>query len=266
MQSLISGGLVAIGQKGEDTITIQSVVPLTIATNHPPNWLDGSGETTRRMVCADFTKPVLVKDTTLKWRVKQEIVATLFKCIRDYYDLLKETGGGSLDRVLPKELGVCAGGLRRSMQDFEKFYDDYVLEDPNGFVSKTELKNRLEQFYDNDLKFNRKVWDGNDQYLLQKGIKTKIVSFCKACNKHAKKGCCADYSGANRTTLTCYLGIRLRVKAVSSDIYVTQEIMDSMEDVPAPVDLRSPLRKGSTQKTGNLYVQSKGGLHPQAQA
>lgn len=268
MQSIISGGLVAVGQKNEDTVTIPNIVPLTIATNHSPNWLDGSGQTSRRMVVAQFTKPVLEVDTTIKSRLKEEIVATLFKCIRDYYDLLKQTGGLSLDRVLPKELAVGAGGLRRSTQDFEKFYDDYIIEDPNGFVSKNELKGRMEQFYDTDLKFTRKVWDGNDQYLLQKGIKTKIISFCKACNKHAKKGCCADYSGINRTTLVCYLGIRLRTKAVSSEIYVTQEIMDSVkDDAPRaepeakqepPEQVVPPLTRNTLWKNGQL--------HPAAQA
>lgn len=206
-QSCVSGGKVAVAFKGGDGLTVDGWnVPLLWSGNLYPDYLD-KGQVTRRVMVANHQKNIINTDTTLFDKiVKNELPALMYKCLLAYKAMLDKKHTGDVWSFCPQYFN----DQQREMKIARNPLFSFLVE--NAFF----LENEVTDLGDVRDRFGEAI--GKKVRTLDNGtfgqVNTAYTVFTLAICKHCKlphmKGCCDEYSSADKTSKKVINNMKLK--------------------------------------------------------
>ncbi len=217
LQKMISGEKVTIAIKNSDSRTEDWKPSLLMAGNFLPDYEDSAGSVSRRFAIVDMGRKVIDKDASLKSKIlENEMVALLIKFTKAYTHYLEK-----FNTVVFEDWGK-----KFNIDYFDKARDEFKQESdilyafltaPPG-ANETKSSNIWIEHRENEItsletfkktfKTYAKIKHNNPNYrwsntsdnasLISLGYKIIIVNMCAGCGKKAERGCCNEYSSANR--------------------------------------------------------------------
>lgn len=232
-QSLASGEVMNMPIKNKRAKTSGVwTVPSIWASNMPGRWKDKAGAIQRRIWYISFSKLVTARDTTLKRRILEQELSTIFvRCILKYFSKIDEVGSNDVWNHAPDSVSETKSNLAVYTNPLEEFIENgshiYQLIYKPGAQT---LLSKLQQAYANFMEFGvhkrKGASIGSDYYpLTKRGFIVKQKSLCKVCGTTAvnKKTCGDHYDRRNRTRRTVIENleiIRTREDTDSNDFVV----------------------------------------------
>ena len=100
-QSMVSGESVSVARKFEKAKSIDWITPGLMAGNETPEWKDNAGSIMRRLFTLKFENQVEEADCNLDAKLKAEIPALLYKCVKAYLQYSQLYGSRDIWNVVP---------------------------------------------------------------------------------------------------------------------------------------------------------------------
>ena len=216
LQSMVSGEAVSVAAKGKVAIEVQAWrVPMVMASNYKPDYLDSAGQISRRIAAFEFRSAVRRPDPTLTERIlKQELPTIMRKALRAYRAAVELHGNEGFFTWCPQEMRDAQRAVQLETDYVRRFLmagpEDnaskstriYVVQRAGATTGMTAFKDAFRKY----MKFkhatvNWKFDETNHMPFEELGYEVRKVQKCKACGKKAKGGderCCLNYSTANR--------------------------------------------------------------------
>ena len=215
-QKMVTGESVQVAAKYGSASTVGCWrVPMIVASNTMFDYKDTKGQSTRRVVPFKFSRRLKANevDGSLQHRiVGEELPNVVARSLGAYHRLLGEAGSGCFWNVCPKALSEAQ---EDAMMEGNLLHR-YLTASPEECSTKTKRvyvrmrKGSVTKWsdfktaFDAYVKFKHpgKAWTlSTDDVvpLTQLGYTVFRDSLCKSCGAHAVKGCCPEYSSANRT-------------------------------------------------------------------
>lgn len=206
-QSMASGEVTNLPIKYKVAKSMQWPVPSIWASNMPGRWKDKCGAIQRRIWYLLFGKLVLNRDTSLKVRIIEQELATLFtRCILKYFEKIEEVGSDDVWKHAPDNVLETKDNLSVFTNPLEDFLENgsnvYQIVFSPGVITPMS---RLQQAYANFMEFGvhkrKGACIGRDHYpLTKRGYKVVTQHLCKICGtKVSIKNCGDHYDRRNRT-------------------------------------------------------------------
>jgi Bifunctional DNA primase/polymerase, N-terminal len=195
-QTCVTGGKIPIAVKGGVGFTVDWLVPMLLAGNWFPDYID-KGQISRRMLVANFERNVSNPDPTLKERIlNEELPAFIYKCLLFYKKLLDEKSKKDIWALCPEYFVEQQLELKIERNPLFK----YLLENTRHKEGEVILLDEIRTNFNNWLgKKVNKLDNGtfgqvNNRYTIE-----QIIT-CTFCGSSHKKGCCERYNRVKRST------------------------------------------------------------------
>jgi hypothetical protein len=217
-KKMICGEMVAVPVKHSVAENIRWKVPMIMCGNDYPRYSDERGSISKRLAIFSFTRYVKDQDSSLKHKIiNEELSALVVKCLRAYRALLHRTGTRGFWDVCPDYFKENVSSMHESTDYVYMFltlgqgdniwYDKvYNRKKIMYFVQKNGhvmwMEDFKKKFYDY-MRFRhptvRHRWTKDYSTFKRLGYLINRKNMCRACKNPAIKGCCDDYSSANRS-------------------------------------------------------------------
>jgi phage/plasmid-associated DNA primase len=230
-QSMVSGEDIQIPRKNLQALSQQWTIPMIWASNYIPDYKDGSGSVSRRLMMFLYRKylDACDKDTTLQKRIiQQELPAILLKSLNAYFDTVEKHGSEDIWTFCPQELRDNQDLIRADADNLYRFltagrdenqsssHRYYVMFEQGAITQMSRIKD----VFKNYMRFKYpeskdKMWPEDESAFKRLGYIVEKCNLCKSCDHAHKVGCCANYSRANRTCKVVIWNLKL----VTEEIY-----------------------------------------------
>jgi phage/plasmid-associated DNA primase len=233
LQSMVTGEGVSVAQKGKEALDLKAWhVPLIMASNHMPDYLDSAGQISRRIVAFSFRGEVRSPDTTLLDRMlRSELPAIMRKVLDAYLEASREHGGEGFVVWCPAELRESRRAVQLETDYVRRFLaagpeenEIYVVQRSGRTTTLTEFKEAFGKYM--RYKHRGVSWKFDDEDrkpFVELGYEVKKVPMCKSCGGKAQGGgegrrCCANYGMANRVNLVSIVGMEVVYRGDESPV------------------------------------------------
>jgi hypothetical protein len=186
-QSIITRGKVPISVKGGDAFTIEWKTPLLFAGNWFPNYID-KGQISRRIVTANFEKPVEKKDVAIETSILNERPAIIYKCLLKYKEFKTKSGSREIWKVIPNYFNEQKRNLimeRNPLYNFLFKHSQFV----QGHLSEM---NKIRLAFNSFINQNVLRLDRGTFKMVDNRYEIVKIKICKYCNQQAVKECCEE--------------------------------------------------------------------------
>lgn len=147
MQSMISGEPVQVAEKHKTAYSAEWRVPVIMAGNDVPAYVDNSGSVQRRFLVFAFNKAVVNGDTKLAEKLAEEITAILVKCNRAYLEAVERYGNSLIWSVVPTYFIDTRNEMAQSVNSVEAFMaSPEVVCHPDAFCPWKQFKEAWRAF------------------------------------------------------------------------------------------------------------------------
>ena len=238
LQSMVSGEAMCIPRKGRVALEVPHwSVPMALASNHWPDYLDSAGALARRIIPFFFRQDVKEPDTTLLRRIlASELPAIVRKVLHAYMAAVHEHKDRAFFSWCPEELKDARQEMQLQTDYVRRFLaagptDNasgtvkiYVTQRQGEWVTMGAFKTSFRKF----MHFQHRgvKWDFDESStrpFTDLGYEVITTNWCKGCNQEARGGsddqrCCADYGKANRTYQTRIKHMRIVHEAVEAPV------------------------------------------------
>ena len=217
-KKMVCGETVAVPIKHGVAETVRWRVPMLMCGNDYPRYRDERGSVSKRLAIFSFTRHVPTQDASLKGRIfAEELAPLVLKCLLAYRQLLQRTGTAGFWAHCPAYFRDTTAGMHESTDYLHMFltlghgdnswFDRtthrrkvmYFVQHPGHLLWMEEFKKK---FYDY-LRFRHPLvkhrWTKDYSAFKRLGYVIERRHMCRACKQPATRGCCADYSHANRS-------------------------------------------------------------------
>jgi hypothetical protein len=199
--------------------------PSIWASNQPGKWPDKAGAIYRRVMYFLFEKLVDKRDTTLRMRIIQNELSTIFiRCLLAYFDLIKEVGTHDIWIHAPvhmasvkEDLSIFTNPLEEFIRNGSDFYQ--IIFKPGAQTPMTQLEQAFSNFMKYGMHKKPNATIGRDYYPLTKhGYLVQAVSTCKICCKPVNMANCGDhFDRRNRTRRVMVINMEIVNPRLSLD-------------------------------------------------
>ena len=224
LQSMVTGEGVSVAQKGKEALDIKAWrVPMIMASNFMPDYVDSAGQISRRIVTFAFRGEVRHPDTTLVDRMlRDELPAIVRKVLAAYLEASDRHGAQGFISWCPPELRDARRAVQLETDYVRRFLtagpednEIYVVQRAGRTTTLTEFKEAFRKY----MRFKHRgvPWrfdDDDRKPFLELGYMIDRLHLCKSCGRKAVGGgegrrCCPDYAIANRVQRVSIVGMEV---------------------------------------------------------
>jgi hypothetical protein len=227
LQCMISGEAMSVAIKGQGSIELSKwKVPLIMASNYMPDYLDSEGQISRRLVAFNFRKAVRRSDMMLKEKIiSSELPSVVHKALHAYLRMREKHVQEEFYTWCPEELRESRRALRLETDYVRRFLaagpEDnassrvsiYVVQREGAHSTMGEFKRAFGKYMAYQHRGVKWTFDEKNLAPFEElGYRVVDANWCKACNREARGGaekCCESYSKANRTHVIRIVGMKI---------------------------------------------------------
>ena len=225
-KKMVCGEIVVVPIKNAVAETMKWRVPLLMCGNDYPRYRDERGSVSKRLAIFSFTRYVNVQDSSLKRRIiTEELSRLVVKCLLAYRTLLERTGTAGFWTRCPAYLKENTSSMHETSDYVHMFltvgFGDNSWYDRVAnsrkimyFVQRQGCSLWMEEFKKKFLDYMRfrhpqikHKWSKDYSAFKRLGYVVERRHMCRACKKPATRGCCENYSQANRSNIDVIMNI-----------------------------------------------------------
>ena len=206
MQSMTTGEDVEVPRKGLTALQVAWRVPLVMASNHMPDYVNVGNNVGRRLVTFKFTKAVRSpREDLLGAIAREELPGVVRRILRSYHAARERADArGGFWRMVPAEILEWQSSLAAATNKLYKFL---TMEDEERGCSIAREEGRVTWVTDLKAAYERAMGsklggEVDASVLEQLGYALSYENVCKACKQIAKGGrtrCCESYDSTKRS-------------------------------------------------------------------
>ncbi len=225
-KKMVCGEIVAVPIKHAVAETVKWRVPMLMCGNDYPRYRDERGSVSKRLAIFCFTRYVDTQDSSLKHRIiTEELSRLVVKCLLAYRLLLERTGTDGFWTRCPAYLKENTSSMHETSDYVHMFltlglgdnswYDRvanarkvmYFVQQPGRSLWMEDFKKK---FFDY-MRFRhpqvKHRWSKDYSAFKRLGYVVERRHMCRACKRPATRGCCENYSHANRSHVDVIMNI-----------------------------------------------------------
>lgn len=225
-KKMVCGEMVAVPIKHAVAETVKWRVPMLMCGNDYPRYRDERGSVSKRLAIFSFTRYVATQDSSLKHRIlTEELSRLVVKCLLAYRLLLQHTGTNGFWTLCPAYFKENTSSMHETSDYVHMFltlghgdncwYDRvansrkimYFVQQQGHIMWMEEFKKKFSDY----MRFRhpqvKHRWSKDYSAFKRLGYVVDRRHMCRACKRPATRGCCDNYSHANRSNLDIILNI-----------------------------------------------------------
>jgi phage/plasmid-associated DNA primase len=241
LQSMISGEAMSVPIKSRVALEIARwQVPLIMASNFTPDYLDTAGQIARRIVPFDFKNTIKAPDMLLREKILvDEIPAIMNKIVQAYIGAVRQHRTSAFYTWCPDEIKQSQRAVQMETDYVRRFLaagpeENTTNNNRTYVILKARSKTSLNTFKDVFGKYMKNKhpkigWkvDGCSTSTFEEiGYIVSLVQMCKGCGQKARGGadkCCPEYCPANRTKHVMISNMEIVHETNWDGVWVRQE-------------------------------------------